>query len=153
MTRHPGIVPGRDRMKVSRKISWLVGIGDFVLLLVFAYGGEVTHDLAFPDSLILSILQAALPFALVWFPTVFAIGALTDPRALRRSVVVVRTVGAWLIAAPLGIVFRALIINRSVIPLAFLLVTYALGIAFFLGWRVLILLFFYLVRSVRGELR
>lgn len=53
---------------MTRKTNRLVVIGDAILLLVFAYGGEVSHELYFPDSLVLSVLHAALPFALVWFP-------------------------------------------------------------------------------------
>ncbi len=50
---------------MTHKINLLVALGDAILLLAFAYGGEVTHELFFPDSLVLSVLHAALPFALV----------------------------------------------------------------------------------------
>lgn len=125
---------------MTRKISLLVAIGDVILLLLFAYGGEVTHELAIPDSLVLSVLQAALPFALAWFPAAYAMDALADPRESRPGVALGRAGGAWLIAAPLGIVVRGWLINRAVIPMTFLYVTYALGLTFFVGWRLLLIL-------------
>jgi hypothetical protein len=127
---------------VTRKIFWRVAIGDIILLLLFAYGGEVSHELFFPDSLILSVLHAALPFALVWFPAAYVMDALADPRGSRLLNWLARAAGAWFIAAPLGIVVRGWIINRAVIPMTFLEVTYLLGLAFFVGWRVMLILFF-----------
>jgi len=122
---------------MERKISWVIILGDVILLLLFAYGGEVSHELFFPDSLVLSVLHAALPFALAWFPIAFILGALADPRGSRTLDWIARTVGAWLIAAPLGIVVRGWLINRAVIPMTFLLVTYAMGFALFVSWRVI----------------
>lgn len=124
------------------KISWLVTIGDAILLLLFAYGGEASHELYFPDSLMLSVLHAALPFALVWFPVAFAMGALGDPRDSRPIVYLARAAGGWLIAAPLGIFVRGWMIDRAVIPMSFLAVTYGVGLTFFIGWRVSLMVIF-----------
>lgn len=124
---------------MKHKINWLVIIGDAILLLAFAYGGEVAHELYFPDSLVLSVLHAALPFTLVWFPVAYLLGALGNPRAERLRDILVRGLEAWLIAAPLGIVVRGWLINRAVIPMSFLLATYLLGSAFLLGWRLILI--------------
>lgn len=126
---------------MTHKINPLVAIGDVILLLAFAYGGEVSHELYFPDSLILSVIHAALPFALVWFPVAFLVGALADPRTARPIDVLARGLEAWLIAAPLAIVVRGWLIDRAVIPMAFLIVTYVLGSAFLLGWRIVLIAF------------
>lgn len=126
---------------MTRKLSPVVVIGDAILLLAFAYGGEVSHELYFPDSIVLSVLHAALPFALVWFPVAFLLGALGDPRAARPIDVLARGFEAWLVAAPLAIVVRGWLINRAVIPIAFLIVTYVLGLTFLLGWRILLIAF------------
>ena len=123
-----------------RKISWLVVLGDAVALLLFAFGGEVSHELFFPDSFVLSVLHAALPFAIAWFPVAFIIGALTDPRTSRLGDYVAHTVEAWFIAAPLGIVVRGWLINRAVIPMTFLLVTYVMGLVLFVSWRLIYVL-------------
>lgn len=122
---------------MTRRISWVIILGDAIALLLFAYGGEVSHELFFPDSLLLSVLFVALPFALAWFPAAYVLGALTDARLSRPPSWVARAVGAWLIAAPLGIVVRGWLINRAVIPMAFLLVTYAMGLTLLVGWRLL----------------
>ncbi len=125
---------------MTNKIHWLVAIGDAILLLAFAYGGQVSHELYFPDSLVLSVLHAALPFALVWFPVAFLLNALIDPRAIRLLDVLVRGLESWLIAAPLALVVRGWLIDRAVIPMAFLVVTYLLGLALLLGWRLVLIL-------------
>jgi len=136
---------------MARRISWIIILGDVILLLLFAYGGEVSHELFYPDSLALSVLHAALPFALAWFPVAFILGALADPRGSRPMDGIARTVGAWLIAAPLGIVVRGWLINRAVIPMAFLLVTYAMGLALFVSWR---LIFIFVAKlSLAGKIQ
>ncbi len=125
---------------MPQKFNHLVIIGDVILLLAFAYGGEVSHELYFPDSLVLSVLHAALPFALVWFPVAFLLGALASPHTSRPLDVIARALQSWLIAAPLAIVVRGLLVHRAVIPMAFLVVTYLLGLAFLLGWRLVLIL-------------
>ncbi len=145
-----GRIGERIQEPMTRKINLLVALGDAILLLAFAYGGEVTHELFFPESLVLSVLHAALPFALVWFPVAFFLGALGDPRESRPLAFLARALAAWLIAAPLGIVVRGWLINRAVIPMAFLVVTYLFGFTFFLGWRLVLIA---LMRLTRGRFR
>ena len=137
---------------MTRKISWLIGVGDAVMLLLFAFGGEVTHELFYPGSLILSVLHVALPFLIVWFPAAYLLDVLDDASAAQPKVWLYRTLGAWLIAAPLGIVVRGWLIGRDVIPTAFLLTTYGFGIALLLGWRLIFiaLIRFGVVRRARG---
>jgi hypothetical protein len=137
---------------MNRKISWLIAVGDAVVLLIFAYGGEVTHELFYPGSLLLSVLHAALPFAVLWYPTAYLLGALSDSCILQPKDLLSRALCAWLIAAPLGIVLRGWLIGRDVIPTSFLLATYAFGMLFFIGWRTILyaLAKFGVVRAARG---
>lgn len=122
------------------------------MLLIFAYGGEVTHELFYPGSLILSVLHAALPFVIAWYPVAYIMDALNDTYAAQPKNLLSRALGAWLIAAPLGIIVRGWLIGRDVIPTSFLLATYAFGIFFFLGWRLIFiaLVRFGVVRSAKG---
>jgi hypothetical protein len=48
-----------------------------------------------------------------------------------------RSLNTWLVAAPLGVLLRAALLGRSVIPTPFLAVTLAVGGLFILGWRLL----------------
>jgi hypothetical protein len=42
---------------------------------------------------------------------------------------------AWRVAAPLGVLLRALVLGRDSIPVTFLIVVLGVGGAFVLGWR------------------
>ncbi len=123
-----------------RRISWLVVAGDIVMLILFVVGGQVSHESSDPDAPVLGILKAALPFALVWFPTAYFTRALTYSQTTDWRAWLLQTVAAWLITAPLGIVVRSWLINRAVIPLVFLEVTHIIGLAFFAGWRLVLIL-------------
>lgn len=111
-------------------------LGDVFTLLLFVYIGKVDHELVDGENPLRGIVLAALPFVIPWLITASALGAYRASAAdLRWSVVFWRLVNAWLIAAPLGIVLRALWLDRAVIPTAFLLAALGFGGAMLLVWR------------------
>ena len=48
-----------------------------------------------------------------------------------------RALNAWLVAAPLGLVLRALLRNQDAIPVIFILIAMSIGGLMIVGWRAL----------------
>jgi hypothetical protein len=136
--------------KTTSRVVLLVG--DLAALFLFAFIGRRAHDLAVGQSAALALLLTAGEFVLAWLLAAWLAGALQpwpqtsaiSPGAggfLRRSLT------AWLMAAPLGTLLRALALDRAEIPVTFLLVTLGAGGALVLGWR----LIYALAVGRRGE--
>src|SRR5512139_957920 len=92
----------------------LIG-GDIVIFMFFAFTGRETHAPG-DANLIVNALPTLLTFLLVWFAIaaagrVYRSEAMTSPRAALW-----RTLIAWIIAAPIAIVMRAILLNRTAIP-------------------------------------
>lgn len=114
------------------RLSLWLGAGDALCLSLFVLAGLQTHDSASP---LIRFLINAGPLILVWTLTAWWLGALQldSPPAYRP--VLGRTLTAWLVAAPLALVVRALLLRASTIVLVFLLVTLGLGGGLLLVWR------------------
>jgi hypothetical protein len=111
----------------------LIG-GDIVIFMFFALTGRETHAPG-DVNLIVNALPTLLTFLIVWL----AIGALgrvyrsdviTNPRSA-----VPRTLLAWIVAAPIAIVIRAVLLSRTAIPWQFVAVTMSLVGALLLVWH------------------
>lgn len=113
--------------------------GDLLALLAFVYIGQRDHGLVDAANPLWGVLWTAAPFALVWLPVgiwldIFPRGVPVNPRSL-----LIRSLNAWLAAAPLGVVLRAFLLGRAVIPTSFLVATLGFGGLFVLGWRAIAL--------------
>ena len=99
--------------------------GDVVIFMFFAFMGRETHAPG-DANLIVNALPTLLTFLIVWFAIaalsrVYRSGVITNPRSAVR-----RTLIAWLMAAPIAIVSRAIMLSRTAIPWQFAAVTIGL---------------------------
>jgi hypothetical protein len=113
--------------------------GDLLALLAFVYIGQRDHDLVDSARPVLGVLQTAAPFILPWILAgwwlgAFRQGALSSPRRFLNT-----SLNTWLVAAPLGLLVRAYVLGRAVIPTSFVLATLGFGGLFVLGWRLVFL--------------
>jgi hypothetical protein len=119
---------------MSNKPRLLLILGDVVIFMFFAFTGRETHA---PGDLnpIVNALPTLLTFLIVWF-TIAVVGrvyrsdVMTSPRAA-----LLRTLIAWIIAAPIAIVIRAIILQRTAIPWQFVAVTLGLVGSLLLLWH------------------
>ena len=121
-------------MLISSRARWVLLIGDVLALLLFVAGGQAEHDTANPDNPLLGLLATAIYYVPVWLVSAWLLGAL-PVGAVPARVFFARTLNAWLVAAPLATLVRALALGRVIIPVPFLLVTLGLGGAFVFAWR------------------
>lgn len=122
-------------------------VGDIVTLLLFTYIGQRDHELIDAANPLAGVLKAFLPFLLAWLAAAFAMGAYkVSEQDMEWRTALGRGFMAWMIAAPLGVVLRALWLDRAVIPTAFLLAAFGFGGAMLLTWRILYVLVWHRVR-------
>ncbi len=129
------------REAARRPWELLLLVGDLVALFLFVLAGQMDHDLLPGANPLWYTLTRGWPFLLVWL----VVGGLTGAFRLPTGASgwpLLRELGGralhgWLIAAPLGVVLRALVLGRSVIPVLFFLTTLGFGALFLLAWRLL----------------
>ncbi len=124
--------------------------GDVFALLLFVAIGQRDHDLVNPENPIGGVLMTGAVFVIPWLVVAWLVGAYGSlggandayrlPLSTLAQAVILRGLNAWLIAAPLAVLLRAIVFGRAVIPTSFLIVATGLGGAFVLGWRLLFLL-------------
>lgn len=126
--------------KIGQKTLLMIA-GDWLALGLFVFLGQVDHDVLNLPRLLLQSAILALP----WTAIALLLNAywLSESTALRAFLG--RSLLAWLVAAPLGLMLRALILGLATIPVAFMVVTMGLGGLFLLGWRAV----FFLLRARR----
>ena len=126
--------------KIGQKTLLMIA-GDWLALGLFVFLGQVDHDVLNLPRLLLQSAILALP----WTAIALLLNAywLSESTALRAFLG--RSLLAWLVAAPLGLMLRALILGLAAIPVAFMVVTMGLGGLFLLGWRAV----FFLLRARR----
>jgi len=129
-------------MKTNERFSfspWLLA-GDYLIILLFIFIGQRDHDMDILASLP-SLFVISIAVVLPWAAAAIPLGVMRLPEghsAAARWSWFGRVAAAWLIAAPLGVIIRALVRNLTVIPVAFLLVMLGLGVLSILGWRALV---------------
>ena len=119
---------------MNHKPQWLLLSGDVVIFMFFTFFGRETHASGDPN-LIANALPTLLTFLIVWLASaalgrVYRSGVITNPRA-----VLPRTLIAWVIAAPIAIVIRAILLSRPTIPWQFVAVTLGLVGTLLLLWH------------------
>jgi hypothetical protein len=109
--------------------------GDLVALILFVYIGQRDHELLNHENPFLGILATTIEFALPWLIAAILLNAY--PRTNRMSVrtVLGNAMVSWLVAAPLGLLLRAYILNRAIIPTSFFAATLFFGGLFIFIWR------------------
>jgi hypothetical protein len=109
-------------------------IGDVSIFLFFAFTGRETHAPG-DANLIVNALPTLLTFLIVWFAIaalcrVYGSGVIIDPRSA-----ILHTLIAWIIAAPIAIIIRAILLSRTAIPWQFVAVTVGLVGTLLLVWH------------------
>jgi hypothetical protein len=109
-------------------------IGDIVIFMFFAFTGRETHAPG-DANLIVNALPTLLTFLIVWFVIaavgrVYRSGVIANPRSA-----VLHTLIAWIMAAPIAIVMRAVLLSRTAIPWQFVAVAIGLVGTLLLVWH------------------
>jgi hypothetical protein len=113
--------------------------GDVIALVLFAVIGRNSHGMATGAAAIAATLFTAAPFIVAWFLVAPWLGALQPPYAQAGSLAR-RTALAWLLAWPLALILRAVLLQRG-IPLTFALIAGGVNLVLLVGWRSLFALF------------
>ena len=119
---------------MNQKPQLILISGDIVIFLFFALQGRETHAPG-DVNLIVNALPTLLTFLIGWFVIallggVYRSDVMTNPRSA-----VLRTLIAWIIAAPIAIVIRAILLQRTAIPWQFVAVTLGLVGSLLLLWH------------------
>lgn len=120
----------------EREIKWWLVIGDWLLLLLFVFIGQRDHGMAVVGALP-SLFTTTLAIGVPWTVAALLLGTFRYGAGLSWQAWLGRVLTTWLVAAPLGLILRALFRGQASIPVPFMLVLLSLGGLFMLGWRAL----------------
>ena len=121
------------RAQAARPPWWLLA-GDWLVLLLFVFIGQRDHAISGPGALP-SLLNTAVSLGLPWTVAAFVLGAYRLRPDPGWRTWLGRTLNAWLVAAPLGLLLRALLRNQDAIPVIFILIAMSIGGVMMVGWR------------------
>ncbi len=110
-------------------------VGDLVMLLLFVYIGQRDHELIDAESPLLGLLLPTLFFAVPWIITGLLLGIYQYDQTVSAWPFMARSLNTWLVAAPLGLLLRAYVLGRAVIPTTFITAALGFGGLMVLGWR------------------
>ena len=118
----------------ERTLQVILAAGDSFALLLFVFLGQNDHQTVNATNPLGGLVLAGAPFAVAWLAAALLLGAYR-PDVLNPRLMFTRSLTAWFIALPVGVVARALVLGRDVIPTIFILVAFAFGGLFVIGWR------------------
>lgn len=124
--------------------AWWLALGDVLALGLFVLIGQREHELL-GDGAALRLLENTLYFAVPWLVAAALLGAFRAGPGVSAGQFFGRSLNAWLVAGPLGLLLRAYARNIAVIPAIFMLVALSMGGLFLLAWRAI----YYLIRRRR----
>jgi hypothetical protein len=119
---------------MKNKPQLLLMVGDVVIFMFFAFTGRETHAPG-DANVIVNALPTLLTFVIVWFVIaalgrVYRSGVISNPRSAGGHTLI-----AWIIAAPIAILIRAILLSRTAIPWQFVAVTLGLVGTLLLLWH------------------
>ncbi len=120
----------------TRNWQIILAVGDIIVLVLFTIIGQADHQTNDPNNPVGSLLLAGGPFIAAWLVVAFLYGAFRADVFTPR-VMFTRSLTAWLIAAPIGIILHSFALGRAVVPLNFILAAYGFGGLMVLGWRII----------------
>lgn len=126
----PSTAPDHGRRRA------LLIAGDVAAFLVFAAIGRRSHGEAAGLDAFLAVAATAAPFIAGWWLTAPFVGAYRRAATAGLGPMLQRTALAWLIAWPVGLALRALLLGRG-IPVSFAIVTLLTNALIICGWRAL----------------
>lgn len=118
----------------GRNLKLVLAAGDILALLLFVLVGQVDHETVNAELPLAGLLYGALPFVGAWLVSAFLLGAFRED-VLNPRTMFTRTITACFVALPLGIILRALMLGRAIIPVAFILAGLGFATLFLLVWR------------------
>lgn len=119
---------------MNNKPQLILALGDLVIFMFFSFAGRETHASGDPN-LIVNALPTLLTFLIVWFAIAWLGRVYCAVVIANLRSAVLRTLIAWLIAAPIAIVIRAIILSRTAIPWQFVALTMSLVGTLLLVWH------------------
>ncbi len=120
----------------TRAFPWLMAAGDWLVLLLFVLIGQRDHNITGAGA-IPSLITTTLSVAIPWTLASLLLGGYRPQTAAGLWPWLGRVLTIWLVAAPLGLIIRALLRGQGAIPVPFMLVMIGVGGLFVLGWRAL----------------
>ena len=119
----------------SRRNTFILLLGDLAIFVMFALVGRETHASSDPN-LIVNALPTLMPFVLIWLLVSVPMGVYR-PKVYRFvPLTIIRTLAAWIVAGPIALYVRALLLARPSIPVPFIVVTMGLNGVLLLAWHV-----------------
>lgn len=123
-----------DQRAANQAFPWLLALGDWLVILLFVVVGQTDHNMlgmAALPSLLITTLSLAVPWTIV----AVLLGGYRPQTAAGLVAWIGRCLTIWLVAAPLGLIVRALLRGQSTIILVFMIVLMGVGGLFIVGWR------------------
>lgn len=141
---------------VKRLTPWALAAGDCIALLLFVFIGQRDHEMIDPVHPLIGLLLTGAEFILPWIVAGYLLSAFRMEWAWsggRPYEFLTHTLNTWLVAGPLALLLRALVLGRAVIPTVFIVVALGLGGLFIFAWRLAFLLFWRILiaRPVPGN--
>ena len=124
---------------LSTRSAVVLWLGDLAGLAAFVLLGMQNHDTLAGSSALARFGVFFGPLALAWTLAALGLDALQFLPPLRWRTIWGRTLAAWLIAAPLALFARALLLQAGSVVVVFGLVTLLVGGGLLLAWRSLYL--------------
>ncbi len=109
--------------------------GDLAIFVMFALVGRETHASSDPN-LVVNALPTLLPFGLIWLLVSIPMGVYRPNVYRFVPLTIIRTLAAWIVAGPIALYARALLLGRTAIPVPFILVTMGLNGVMLLAWHI-----------------
>jgi hypothetical protein len=119
---------------MKRKPQLLLAVGDVVIFMFFAFTGRETHAPGDPNPIV-NALPTLLTFLIGWFAIALVGGVYRSDVIANLRSALLRTLIAWIIAAPIAIIIRAILLSRTAIPWQFVAVTLGLVGSLLLLWH------------------
>jgi hypothetical protein len=118
-----------------RRNTTILLSGDLAIFVMFALVGRETHASSDPN-LIVNALPTLMPFVLIWILVSVPMGVYR-PKVYRFvPLTIIRTLAAWIVAGPIALYVRALLLARTAIPVPFVIVTMGLNGVLLLAWHI-----------------
>ncbi len=131
----PGLQKGIDMRRGARSaVQPLLLVGDIISFFTFAAVGRASHDEAGGWSALGGLAGTAAPFLVAWMLVGIPTGAMSCMTGMTLKRLVTKTALAWLLAWPVALLFRALLLRRG-IPMSFAIVALVTNGSLLLGWR------------------
>ncbi len=117
-----------------RRTTLILMAGDLAIFVMFALVGRETHASSDPN-LVVNALPTLLPFVLIWLLVSIPMGVYRPNVYRFVPLTIIRTLAAWIVAGPIALYARALLLARTAIPVPFIVVTMGLNGVMLLAWH------------------